>query len=465
MTKNLILNTDSYKVSHYLQYPPGTEYVSSYIEARGGDYEFTEFFGLQYFLKEYLSKRITIEDIDEAQEFWTKHGEPFNRKGWIRILMEHDGFLPIKIQAVKEGSIIPTKNVLVQVVNTDPLLPWVTSYIETALLRAIWYPTTVATRSRYIKEIIRGYLERTAMDVAGNLPFKLHDFGARGVSSFESAGIGGAAHLVNFMGTDTMSGILFADKYYNSGVCAYSIPASEHSTITSWGRENEGLAYKNMLDKFGGPGKIVACVSDSYNIYNAVEKLWGEELKDQVINNGATLVVRPDSGDPTIVPMEIIEILGEKFGYTINEKGYRVLPPYVRVIQGDGINEDSIKTCLKNIVSVGWSAENIAFGMGGELLQTENRDTQKWAMKASAIFVDGQWRDVYKSPVHDTGKASKAGRLALVKEDTKYTTIREENLGDQENLLDEVWNTGRLLHEQTFEEIRNLAEKEVDMVR
>lgn len=409
---SIILNTDSYKVSMFKQYPAGTSAVYSYIESRGGRYDKTLFFGLQAFIEEYLTKPITQADIDEAEEILTAHGEPFNRSGWEYILNHHQGYLPLLIKAVPEGTVVPTGNVLVTVENTDPECFWLTTYVETALLRAVWYPTTVATQSWHIKQVIKEYLEKNGDP--STIDFKLHDFGARGVSSMESAGIGGAAHLVNFMGTDTISGVLFARKFYDAGICGFSIPAAEHSTVTSWGRDKEVDAYRNMVKQFGGQGKILAVVSDSYDIFNAAAKLWGEELKDEVIASGATVVIRPDSGDPVWVNSRLIEILGQKFGYTVNSKGFKVLNN-VRMIQGDGVNELSIRSILGALMAAGWSADNIAFGMGGALLQQIDRDTQKFAMKCSSARINGEWVPVQKDPVTDSGKKSKAGRVTLYK--------------------------------------------------
>lgn len=290
--RNLILNTDSYKMSHFAQYPQGAEYVSSYIESRGGVYPETVFFGLQVFVKEYLTRPISQADIDEADAVCTVHGVPFNREGWEYILNEYQGYLPLEIEAAPEGAVIPTGNVMVQVTNTDPKCAWLTSYIETALLRAVWYPTTVATVSRACRDIITRYMEETAESLDG-LPFKLHDFGARGASSEEAAALGGAAHLVNFMGTDTLSGIMAARRYYNADMAGFSIPAAEHSTITSWGRDGETAAYANMIQQFGGEGRLVAVVSDSYDFWNVIDNIWGDELKEQVQQFGGTLVVRP----------------------------------------------------------------------------------------------------------------------------------------------------------------------------
>jgi len=464
LSKSIILNTDSYKASMWKQYPPGTTNVFSYIESRGGIYDRTVFFGLQAFVKEYLLKPITQAEIDLSDEIWTAHGEPFNKAGWQYILDKHGGYLPLVIKAAPEGMVIPTGNALVTVENTDPECFWLTTWLETALLRAIWYPTTVATQSWKIKQVIKDYLEKTG-DPSG-IDFKLHDFGARGVSSLESAGIGGAAHLVNFMGTDTISGVLFAREYYNAGVAGFSIPAAEHSTITSWGREGEVKAYENMVRQFGRAGSILAVVSDSYDIFNAASKLWGEDLRQLVIDSGATVVIRPDSGDPVEVNRRLVEILGEKFGYTVNAKGFKVLNN-VRLIQGDGINELTVRSILGSFMANGWSADNIAFGMGGALLQQVNRDTQKFAMKASAAKINGAWVDVQKDPITDSGKRSKPGRLDLWELDGEFATISEKEVGKMtgalehyaQRVLQEVYRDGKLVREMTFDEVRKNANK------
>ena len=463
LAKNIILNTDSYKVSMFKQYPAGTTGVYSYIESRGGRYDQTVFFGLQAFIKEYLLEPITQQDIDVADEILTAHGEPFNRAGWQYILDKRNGYLPVVIRAVPEGTVVPVKQVLATIENTDPECFWLTTWLETALLRAIWYPTTVATQSWKIKQVILDALEKTGDP--STIDFKLHDFGARGVSSLESAGIGGAAHLVNFMGTDTVTGILYAREFYNAGVSGFSIPAAEHSTITSWGRDNEVKAYDNMLTQFAKPGAIVAVVSDSYDVFNAASKLWGEELRQQVIDSGATVVIRPDSGDPDIVCRKLVQILDKQFGSTVNSKGFKVLNN-VRLIQGDGVNEHTIRMILGSFQVYGYSADNIAFGMGGALLQQLDRDTQKFAMKCSSITVNGEDRDVVKDPITDPGKKSKAGRIELWKAGSEWVTAVDQpkgwfdkGFGPFTSMLEEVYRDGKLVQEITFEQVRANARK------
>jgi nicotinamide phosphoribosyltransferase len=451
--KNIILNSDSYKYSQFNQYPPKTTVVYSYIESRGGVYDATVFFGLQAFIKEYLTGPVvTMDMIDEAEALITAHGEPFNREGWEYIVREHGGNLPVIIKAVPEGTIVGVKNVLATIENTDPACYWLTSFLETALLRAIWYPTTVATNSYENKKLILDYLEKTGDPTT--IDFKLHDFGARGVSSLESAGIGGAAHLVNFMGTDTVEALLFSRRYYSADMAGFSVPAMEHSTVTSWGRENEVASYRNMIKQNGKPGGIVSAVSDSYDIFAACE-LWGTELKQDILDSGATLVVRPDSGDPAVVVKQCLQILEKHFGSVKNAKGFKVLNN-VRVLQGDGINHASIRSILYTITLAGYSADNVVFGQGGALLQIVNRDDQKFAMKCSAALVDGKWVDVYKDPITDKGKRSNKGKLKLIKDIDRYITVDSHDkmfhvLYDE---LEVVFKNGVLIRDMTFDEVR-----------
>jgi nicotinamide phosphoribosyltransferase len=320
MRHNLILDVDSYKASHWLQYPPNTTALYSYIESRGGKYPVTVFFGLQYILKQYLTQPIESWMVDEAKNFFAGHGVPFNEAGWRYIVEDLNGLLPVRIKAVPEGTVVPIQNVLMTVESTDSKVFWLVSWLETLLLR-VWYPTTVATQSWHLKQHIYKALEQTSDDPAAEIAFKLHDFGARGVSSCESAGIGGMAHLVNFSGSDTVQGVLYANRYYHHSMAAYSIPAAEHSTITSWQQQGEELAYQNMLDQFAKPGHLVAVVSDSYNLWHAIDHLWGDRLKQAVIDSGATVVIRPDSGNPVEVVGKVLQRLDAHFGSTLNAKG------------------------------------------------------------------------------------------------------------------------------------------------
>lgn len=460
---NILILSDSYKASHWKQYPKGTTKVYSYLESRGGKFDNTIFYGLQYFLKQYLQKQVVTEEkIHQAKLFWNTHlGEGFfNERGWYHILNKHNGYLPIRIKAIPEGTPIKTSNVLMTIENTDPEVPWLTNYLETLLLQ-VWYPTTVCTLSREVKKVFIKYMEKTTSynrsEIENIVLFMLHDFGQRGVSSMESAGLGGSANLINFLGTDTVSSILFGQQYYNTtDMLGFSIPASEHSTMTSWGQENEVKAMENMLDSY--PTGLVACVSDSFDIIKACEEYWGGILRDKILSRDGRLVIRPDSGDPIQTLKQVFNILWNKFGGTINEKGFKVLDTHVRVIQGDGVNYESIKDVLDMMVEEKFSAENIVFGMGGALLQKVDRDTQKFAFKCSSITIEGKDIDVRKNPIEINKKGereisfkqSKAGRLKLVNGKTIQNASDEIN-----DEMVEVFLNGIIIKEYTFEEIRN----------
>lgn len=481
MEPNILLLTDSYKPTHWKQIPKGTSILRSYLESRGGKFDNTLFFGLQILIKKYLTgKVVTLNKINRAKLFWDAHLGPghFNMDGWMHILDKHDGRLPVVIKAVPEGTSIPTGNVLLTIENTDPEVPWLTNYLETIILQ-IWYPITVGTLSREIKKVLAKYLVKTTTHteevVRAILNFMLHDFGFRGASSVESAGIGAAAHIINFRGTDTVEGILLAQEYYNTlEMLAFSIPASEHSTITSWTEPFEVKAFENMLDQF--PTGLVACVSDSYDIIRACRDHWGTTLRDKILNRDGRLVIRPDSGDPVQTLKMIFNILWEKFGGTINEKGFKVLDPHVRVIQGDGVNYESIIDILDMMVEEKFSVENIAFGMGGALLQKVDRDTQKFAIKCSSIVVNGEEVDVQKNPIEinekgervQSFKKSKSGQLKLVHTFDPYNNSDEyetvQHCKDFSNdFLVKVFEDGELLVDYNFQEVRDRAEVKIKL--
>jgi nicotinamide phosphoribosyltransferase len=454
---NIILKVDSYKFSHFACFPAGMTYMHNYLESRGGDHPATIFFGLQYILKHHFNRPVTIADVEEADDFCSQHGVPFCKDGWMYIATELKGKLPIRIRAPEEGTLILNHNALMTIESTDPKVPWLPGHLETLLMQ-IWYPITVASNSYYTRQLIMDSLRKTADDPESEIEYKHHSFGFRGTSSCESAGIGGAAELLFSRGTDTVAGILCSMEYYHSGVNGTSIPASEHSTIISYGRDHEVDAYRNMLKQFGKPGAIFACVSDSYDIYSSCEHLWGELLHDDVVNSGATVVIRPDSGSPIEMVSECLAILDSKFGHTINSKGYKVLN-HVRVIQGDGICPKEIAAILTRINNEGYSSTNCSFGEGSGSLQKVNRDKYRMAIKCSNVMVDGEDRNVFKQPVGDRNKASKSGRLDLIEDGNTIKTIvlKHGETYSPNSIMRTVYENGELLIDDDFETIRKRA--------
>jgi nicotinamide phosphoribosyltransferase len=470
--ENILLLADAYKYSHHKLYYPGTTKIYSYLESRGGEYGETVFFGLQYFLKHYLEgKVITREKIDAAEIFMKQvfgRDDVFDRSKFDYILEHHGGRLPVHIRAVPEGVIVPVNNVLMTIENTDPACFWLTNFLETLLMQ-VWYPSTVATLSREVKKIISAYYKDTASPAAMNaIALALNDFGFRGVSSVESASLGGAAHLLNFRGSDNIMGSVLIQRYYHTDeVYGLSVPATEHSICTLLGEKGELEVFRHILRTF--PTGTISCVSDSYDILRACSEYWGTDLKDLVLGRDGVLVIRPDSGDPVFTLLKVFAILMNKFGYSINEKGYKVLPPQVRVLQGDGVNPSSIRAIYGALKVNGISAENLLLGMGGALLQKVDRDTQRFAFKCSYAEVDGKMVDVQKHPleIDDHGrlvqsfKKSKAGRLKLTLTDGEYQTLRQEQEPELEDQLQTVFENGEVYNIVRFEEARSRAALEL----
>jgi len=557
MEKNIVTLTDSYKMTHHNQYDKHTEYVYSYFEARpGARFDTTTFFGLQYIIKTWLEGEVvTTEDIDRAEKMASRHfgnSDIFDRSRWDYIVEKHNGRLPIEIKAVPEGSVVHIDNVMMTVVNTDPKCYWLTNHLET-LLCQVWYPSTVATLSGKVKDIFKQYLNVTSDfgEYFPGLNFMLHDFGMRGVSSMESAAIGGAGHLVNFSGTDTVIAMEMIEQYYGGFETGFSVPATEHSVMTAKGEDGEKEVIKQLIESY--PTGLLSVVSDSYDIYRCVDQYYGVDFKEDILARDGKFVVRPDSGNPVTVvcgdisiedwtqyfvdgeyddtiakslaeetaqdiiadetahgecgdievtitfkvgdktykaEVEIewnrydkqfyyidevncnhieeyklslkdeglLNILWRRFGGIVNEKGYKVLNPKIGLIWGDGIDINGIESILRAAQQIGFSAENLVFGMGGGLLQKINRDTQRFAFKSSAQMRDGVWYDVYKDPI-EGGKSSKRGRLVLLQnEDDEYITSPLMDDTAEDDLLKTVFINGDIVNEYNFEDIINKSD-------
>lgn len=470
---NLILKTDSYKLTHYNQYPDNTEGVYSYFEARkGAQFDETVFFGLLPILEELAGKAVTQSDVDAAAKLAAVHfGDDtvFNRAGWEYIVNELDGHLPVRIKAIPEGTVVPVDNVMMTVENTDPNCYWLTNALESVLTH-VWYPMTVATKSRETKKLIRQYLDYSADSDAG-LPFMLHDFGYRGATTDSAAAIGGAGHLVNFLGTDTLPAMELAMETYNADLdsLAFSVQATEHSVMTALGKRNQYRVVEKLLRE--NPSGILSVVIDSYDSYDFVHTMCNR-FKDDILARDGKFVFRPDSNteihpEPGDQVVWILRTLEQAFGSTTNEKGFRVLDSHVGVLWGDGIDYDGIEKILKAVTDAKFSAENMVFGQGGGLLQKVNRDTQRCAFKSSAQKIKGEdWREVKKNPL-DASKASKGGRLVLSIESDphgpydKFVT-NQEGVFPHDHMyvvdaLVTVFENGEIKNRPTFAEIRERA--------
>jgi nicotinamide phosphoribosyltransferase len=431
----------------------------SYLEARIKGETIVPF-GARMWAQKNLMTPITMANIDEAEAFSLAHGVPFERAGWEKVVNVYGGYLPVTIRIVPEGTRVPSQNIIASVECTDPDLFWLSSQLETNMQRGIWYPTTIASNDHKNWRAIRRFALETA-DTLDMVPFSLHDFGGRGVSSGETAEIGGAAHLVFFKGSDTIEGVRAANFYYDCPMSAFSLPASEHTVQCSFGSlpwEQKNY-LETMLSVYAKAGKIVSIVMDGYDVYRETQQLC--EMKDAIVASGAKVVLRPDSGDPLEVIPRLLGMLAMAFGTKKNSKGYKVINT-VGLIQGDGIDYNSMVAILELVTSLGYSTDCIVFGSGGGLLQKVNRDTYKFAQKASAILVDGVWKPIAKNPITDPGKKSKAGRLTLYKSRMtgEYMTGNMDIPTDSEweDVMVTLYENGKLYDVSTLDEIRARAQ-------
>lgn len=459
---SLILRMDSYKFSHPFAYPEGIQAQSCYGEARVKGSEIITPFGMQILCKRYLTETINMNDVDQAEKFSEMHfgRKLFHRSGWEKVVTDYAGKLPLIIRSVPEGMSVRGGQPIYTVTVIDSDLFWMAAAFETMIQRAVWYPTTVATMDHKIKSTIKEFYEKTGanMDI---LPFSLHDFGGRGVTCAEQAEIGGAAHLVHFMGSDTVEGILAANFFYKEDMSAFSVYATEHAIECSFGGSVQGARdYIRTQLKNAVPGSIMSMVIDGYDVYREAELLC-TEFRNDIIACGAKIVFRPDSGDMMEVVPRILQLQEAAFGYTLTSKGYKQIK-HVGIIQGDGVNHAAINELLSKITEMGYSADCVVFGSGGALLQKMDRDSLKFAQKASSIYINGKWVGISKDPVTDPGKKSKEGLLTLARRkltnEIIVARLDQEPLNDEfEDLMNLVYYKGVLFNETSLKDVRNRA--------
>ena len=472
MNRNPLLCTDVYKMGHMEQYPPGTTKVYSYLQARTDKkVSATVFYGLQYYLK-MLEQPITKEMADEFLEYremMLGFPAPQDIVDKMDALVKL-GYFPLKIRAVREGSVIPVSNVLFTMENTVPGFHWLVGFVESLLLK-VWNTCTVASYSRELQRMCKKYSDETC-DNGEHLPFQVHDFGYRGCSSEETAALSGSAHLIHFFGTDTVPAVkLVKETYGCEGPIGLSVPATEHSVMCAYLEANEFQAFERILDLY--PTGIVSIVSDTYNLWRVLTD-FAPRLKKRILAREGKVVFRPDSGDPPkIINGDItakigspewdgcIRLLDRVFGSEVNKKGFKVINPKVGLIYGEGMYNERLNGIFGTMRDLGYASCNLVTGIGGLLLQRHNRDDQGFALKATFAEVDGEERELEKDPVTDRRKKSHKGLLALMKdgEGNYYTKDRCTPEEEQASLLEDVFLDGKIVRLVTFNQIRELAAK------
>lgn len=459
--------TDSYKTTHFLQYPASTKMVAYGEFRQGYDQDLSDtrmvFFGIRYILENFVSRRWTLQDVEMADLFFAGHmapaysAFPYPRDLFLKFITENAGFMPIKLQALAEGTCIHAHVPIFQITAEGGYAPLCT-YLET-LLTQVWYPTTVATLSRRCKELIAAAFDESVEGGRANplLNSRLHDFGFRGCTCVEQSVLGGLAHLLNFDGTDTLPAAFYAQFALNGGKpVGQSIPATEHSVMTSWPSERQAIS--NMISQFGSG--IFATVMDSYDYQRALDEVLPAVAAEKN-EAGGFWVLRPDSGDPTEAVLAALQAAERAFGADTNSKEFKV-PRGIGVIQGDGIDYNNIQCILAAVMEAGYSVESVAFGMGGGLLQRVNRDTLSLATKlCHIVYQDGTAVDTMKAPKTGPEKGSLPGMLAVKRVEGVPTVLPAELVAPEEDLLQTVYDQKPVAVKwESFDELRQRVEKE-----
>jgi len=414
--------TDSYKATHFQMYPEAKS-MTAYGEFRaqykgvGCDDDRFIFYGMRHCIENIVNRPWTVADVDAAEAFYKTHNAggtpyPFPKDLFLKFIKENDGYFPVIIESLPEGTVAYVRTPCF-IITAEGEYSRLCTFLET-VLDMVWYPSCVATLSRFVRDLVEEAFDKSVDEELHWLAdSRLHDFGFRGCTCIEQSVLGGAAHLLNFGGSDTMSAGYHVQYHLNGGrPVASSIPATEHSVMTAW--ESEEAAMVNEIEKYGH--SLYACVMDSYDYDHALNVVL-PKVADMVKSKGGTIVLRPDSGDPLTQVLKGLRAAEKTFGCVTNKKGYKLLCN-AAVIQGDGVDYNSVKAILQGVMDAGYAACNVAFGMGGGLLQKMNRDTMSFATKLSHIVdADGTERDVMKTPKSSSAKISLPGRLFVGRKD------------------------------------------------
>lgn len=484
---SVISYLDSYKISHKWQYPEKTEMVYSNWTIRGSRMEGVDyyiFFGLQYYIKEYLINKWNKEFFNVPKEEALKRFKKTlkNSLGVTDISHYeklHDlGYLPIEVKAVPEGTKMPLNVPCFTIKNTKPEFYWITNMLETITSAVIWGMINNATVASQYAIIRRKYLAITDSINHPLEPFLNHNFAYRGMFGNEAAIISDAAWLIFSHGSDTVPTIEFMEDFYGADsdkeLISASIPATEHSVCSAGGKDGETETFRRLVNLYKNTTKIFSFVCDTWDYFNFISNTLKQE-KQFLLDSGCKCVLRPDSSPKT--PYEIIcgdldaeidsneykgslNILWEIFGGTINEKGFKVLNPQIGLIYGEAISPSLYDKILNRMIEMNFCVSNLTIGCGSMSQTFYTRDSLKQAFKATAVKIDGALIEIFKDPKTDTsGKKSAKGLLMVYKDENGNIKLKDQCTWEEENkgLLRTVLKDGVEYNETTLSEIRKRA--------
>lgn len=493
MKINPLTAIDFYKADHRSQYPVGTTEVyanftprsAAHAKVADGFDNKIVFFGLRYFIKHFLIEtwngQFFKQPKDKVVSAYKRRMDTSLGKDSIsvdHIAALHDlGYLPIRIKALPEGSRVPIGVPVLTIVNTKPEFFWLTNYLESVISCYLWKPVTSATTAFEYRRL----LTESAIATGGSLDFvrfQAHDFSYRGLSGMQDACISGAAHLTSFWGTDTVPAIDFVEEYYGANAdsepVGFSVPATEHSVMCMGMQDGELETFRRLINDVY-PAGIVSVVSDTWDFWRVITE-YVSVLKADILKREGKLVIRPDSGDPikivcgdpdapegTPERKGAIECLWDVFGGTITDKGFRKLDSHIGLIYGDSISLERGQQIMKGLIEKGFSSDNIVLGVGSFTYQYVTRDNFGFAMKATSGIVNGERRDIFKSPKTDSGVKKSAKGLLRVEEENGIYKLYDQQTEEQEKQghLKTVYENGDLIVDYKLSDIRSRLDDEI----
>ena len=502
MRINPLLLTDGYKTGHHQQYPKGTTLVYSNFTPRSLKHAPKHCNEIVSFGQQMVMK-IIHESFD--RDFFSRPKDEvcseMKRELSMYLNTDYDvshfealwdlQYLPIKVKAIEEGTVVSPKIPVLTIYNTVPEFYWITNYLETIISNLLWKPMTSATIAHNYRKVLTSWQEKTDAEKSWFIDWQGHDFSMRGMDSIDATVSSGIGHLTSFSGSDSLPAIYGARKYYGeTGFIAGSVNATEHSVMCAGGKEDEIDTFRRLLDTY--PTGILSVVSDTWDLW----KVCTEHivtLKEEILSRDGKLVIRPDSGDPVDIlcgnpnvnlvvgkeyPAEykgVIELLWDVFGGTINEQGYKVLDSHIGAIYGDSITIYRADEICRRLEAKGFASTNVVLGIGSFTYQYNTRDTFGFAMKATYVEVNKpkfagdfnpEGREIFKDPITDDGtKKSATGLLRVTTGEDGYKLVdRQTWAGEQTGELKTIYSDGNFYNQTTLTEIRGKLGKLVELV-
>ena len=482
--------TDFYKTGHIFQFPKGTTFVYSNMTPRSDknakvlpdfDHKVVNFGALgvcKWLLRDLWNETFFNRPKEEVVKYYKRRMDTALGPGAVtvdHIAALHDlGYLPIAFLELPEGSRVDMRVPVWLIYNTHPDFFWVTNYLETQLSAELWKPLTSATIAHEFRRLLDRFTFQTGA-APEFVQWQGHDFSNRGMSGIYDAAMSGAAHLLSFTGTDTINAIDYLEDYYNADadkeLIGGSVAATEHSVMSSGGKEDEEETYRRLITEVYPTG-IVSIVSDTWDFWHVLT-VTARNLKKEIMARNGRLVFRPDSGDPvkiivgdTSAPVGspeykgAVECLFDIFGGTRTDKNYITLDTHVGLIYGDSISLEREQAILQGLKDKGFSSGNIVFGIGSFTYNFCTRDTFGTAIKATYAIVNGDARELFKDPKTDNGiKKSACGLIKVTKEDGHYVMHDHQlDLNDVGEFV-EIFRDSKITHEFTLAEIRERLTK------